>query len=273
MNNVCGIEIEKASFRYAEAAWSLDVPELRLGDKGLTCIVGPNGAGKSTLLRLAAGILKPDAGCVRLGQKHICDMPRRKVAQHIGFLPQEAPPLFDYSAEAVVRMGRYAHDGWFGESDAESGRAVTKALEAVALQTMRERPLSRLSGGERRRALIAAVLAQNPDILLLDEPTAALDIHQAVAVMRLLESLGNSGQAVVAVTHDLNLASLFSQRLIVLVKGRVIANGTPINVVRDEVLRQAYGHDVLIINHPETGGPLVVARRKAGTSEESEHVC
>lgn len=271
MSDIRGIEIENACFRYAEAGWSLDIPELRLGTQSLTCIVGPNGAGKSTLLRLAAGILKPDTGDVRLAGKSLCGIPRRMIARQLGFLPQETPPLFDYSVETVVRMGRYAHTGWLSEPDAEERHAVDAALAAVGLEAMRERPLSRLSGGERRRALIAAVLAQTPGILLLDEPTAALDIHHAVAVMRLLASLGNSGRSVVIVTHDLNLAAMFAERLLVLVEGRVIADGPPGQVVCNAVLQQAYGQDVLVLEHPETGGPLVVARRQADTAERREH--
>ncbi len=267
------IKLEQAGFRHAGNGWAIEITELSLGTRSLSCIVGPNGAGKSTLLRLAAGILTPGAGTVRLNGRDICGMSRRAVARQIGFLPQETPPLFDCSVETVARMGRYAHAGWLGESDAESRRAVAEALEAVGLQAMRDRPLSRLSGGERRLALIAAALAQNPRILLLDEPTAALDIHHAAAVMRLLAGLGDRGQSVVMVTHDLNLASLFAERLIVLVNGRVIADGPPGQVVCEAVLKRAYGHDVLVLGNPETGVPLVVARRQAQAAERRGHDC
>ncbi len=271
MNDGRGIKLENACFRYAENGWSLEIPELRLGTQSLTCIVGPNGAGKSTLLRLAAGILKPDTGIVRLGGQNLCGMPRRMIARQIGFLPQETPPLFDYTVEMVARMGRYAYAGWLGDLDVEGRQAVDAALAAVGLQAMRERPLSRLSGGERRQALIAAVLAQTPGTLLLDEPTAALDIHHAVSVMRLLADLGESGRAVVIVTHDLNLAAMFAERLLVLVNGRVIADGQPGQVVCNKVLRQVYGNDVLVVDHPETGGPLVVAQRQADAAERRDH--
>lgn len=261
MSSGSPIDLDAVRFHYAPDGWSLDLPRLRIGAERFTCIVGPNGSGKSTLLRLAAGLLKPVSGTVRLDGKSLAGFPRRALARRIGFLPQESPPLFDYAVEEVVRLGRYVHSGWFGEADADGQRAVDKALSDVGLTAQRLRPLSHLSGGERKRAMIAAVLAQESGLLLLDEPTAALDIHHAAAVMRLLARLGRRGRAVVVVTHELNLAALFAERLLLLVGGRVIADGPPSHVVRAEVLREAYGDDIMVREHPETGGPLVVARR------------
>jgi iron complex transport system ATP-binding protein len=256
-----GIVFQDARFTYAENGWSIEIPELRLGAERVTCIVGPNGSGKSTLLRLATGMLHPEKGVVCLDGRALSGMPRRAIARRTGFLPQESPPLFDYSVEMVVQMGRYAHVGWTGALCDADRRAVDAALQAVDIIPMRLRRLSHLSGGERRRALIAAVLAQEPGILLLDEPTASLDIHHAAAVMRLLSGPGTEGRAVVIVTHDINLAALFAERMLMLVKGRIAADGPPEEVVRDEVIQAVYGDDVLVREHPETGGPLVVARR------------
>lgn len=269
MNKTVGIDFEDARFSYAENGWALDVPRLHLGDERVTCIVGPNGSGKSTLLRLAGGILRPTRGTVRLDGKPLAGMARRAVARRIGFLPQESPPLFDYSVEMVVRMGRYAHVGWTGALTDPDERAVEEALAAVTIERFRTRPLSHLSGGEQRRALIAAVLAQDPGILLLDEPTASLDLHHATALMRLLSESGTAGRAVVIVTHDLNLAALFAQRLLLLVDGTVVADGTPEHVVRTEMVQRAYGDDILVREHPETGGPLVVARRHSTEGKDT----
>jgi iron complex transport system ATP-binding protein len=124
--------------------------------------VGPNGSGKSTLLRLAAGLLKPVSGAVRLDGKSLSGFPRRALARRIGFLPQESPPLFDYAVEEVVRLGRYVHSGWFGEADADGQRAVDKALSDVGLTAQRLRPLSHLSGGERKRAMTRRCWPRNP---------------------------------------------------------------------------------------------------------------
>jgi iron complex transport system ATP-binding protein len=255
------LSLNGIGFAYEGSGWGMSIPRLCLGQERVTSIVGPNGSGKSTLLRIAAGILPPSAGTVELNGQPLSAMHRRRIARRIGFLPQESPPLFDYSVEEVVRMGRYAHLRGIGILTERDNRAVDRALAAVDMAAFRERPLSRLSGGERRRALIASVLAQEPDILLLDEPTNSLDIHHAGAVMRLLWEFGNGSPSVVIVTHDVNLASLFSERLILLVGGEACADGRPEDVVRPEVMSMAYGSEVLIREHPETGGPMILSRR------------
>jgi ABC-type cobalamin/Fe3+-siderophores transport system ATPase subunit len=256
------IELDGVEFSYGPGAWTLSAPSLRFGGERVSFVVGPNGSGKSTLLRLAAGIAPADRGTVRVNERPIDRFSRRALARHIGFLPQESPPLFDYTVDMVARMGRYAHTGWIGALAEDDRRAVDAALDALALGGLRGRPLSHLSGGERRRALIAAVLAQEPGLLLLDEPTAALDLHHAAEVMRLLSGAAAERRAVVIVTHDINLAALFGDRLLMLVDGRIAADGTPEDVLRPEVIRRAYGEDLLVREHPETGGPMVVARRE-----------
>ena len=272
MNKGSEIAFADASFSYAENDWSLDVPRLRLGAERVTCIVGPNGSGKSTLLRLAAGILVAATGTVCLDGTSLARIPRRTLARRIGFLPQESPPMFDYSVEMVTQMGRYAHVGWTGALTETDRRAIDRSLVAVDMDALRRRPLSQLSGGERRRSLIAAVLAQEPDILLLDEPTAALDIHHAAAVMRLLAGSGTEGRAVVVVTHDINLAALFADRMLMVVKGRIVADGTPRQVVCTDVIQSAYGQDIFVRQHPETDGPMVFARRDATRHGGSQNV-
>lgn len=269
--NESTLDFRGVRFAYGDGAWSLNVPDLRLGRERFTCIVGPNGSGKSTLLRLAAGILAPAEGEVRLDDRPLSAVPRRALARSVGFLPQECVPLFDYTVEAVARMGRYAHLRGMGILTEPDRRAVEGALEAVAMAPLRRRALSNLSGGERRRALIASVLAQEPEILLLDEPTSALDLHHAAAVMRLLAAFGQEGPSVVLVTHDVNLAALFGERLILLVGGSVRGDGAPAEVVRDEVIREAYGEDVLVREHPETGGPMIVPRRAVPGGGEAPH--
>lgn len=254
--SLCGVR-----FAYADSTWCLSIPGLELGRERVTCIVGPNGSGKSTLLRVAAGILPPMEGLVYLDDFPLRSMPRRRIAKRISFLPQESAPLFDYPAEMVVRMGRYAYVNGWGALSAEDAAAVDHALRAVAVDALRKRLLSRLSGGERRRVLIASVLAQEPDVLLLDEPTASLDIHHAAAVMRLLSGFGTGGPSVVLVTHDINMAALFGDRILLLAEGRICADGTPSDVVRADVMKQVYGEDVLMMDHPETQGPMIVARR------------
>ena len=256
------LRIESVRFSYADGTWDLSISDLRFGRERVTCIVGPNGSGKSTLLRIAAGILTPSEGVVKLRDRPLASMRRRTVARSLAFLPQETPSLFDYTVEEVAQMGRFAHGQGLGALSQRDLAATERALAAVDMAGMRKRPLSHLSGGERRRALIASVLAQEPDILLLDEPTAALDIHHAAAVMRLLSGFEADGPSVVIVTHDINLAALFGARLLLLANGRIRADGTPAEVVRADIMQQAYGEDILVREHPETGGPMIMARRQ-----------
>lgn len=260
------LTLREVAFSYGQA-WDLKIPKLRLGRDRVTCIVGPNGSGKSTLMRIAAGILPPATGSVLLGDEALAMMDRRRIARQVGFLPQESPALFDYSVEEVVRMGRYCHLRGMGFLSEADTRAVGRALQDVELTPLRSRPLSHLSGGERRRALIASVLAQAPDILLLDEPTSALDIHHAAALMRLLAGFDAQGPSVIIVTHDINLAALFSERLILLVNGSVRADGPPATVVTPAIMADAYGEDVLVREHPETGDPMMVPRRHTGAGD------
>lgn len=266
------VEVQGARFSYGANGWALEIDRLRLGSERMTCIVGPNGSGKSTLLRLAAGVLAPVAGTVLLDGRPLAGTARRVIARRVGFLPQESPPLFDYSVEMVARMGRYAHVTWTGALAASDRRAVQDSLAAVDMEPLRHRSLSQISGGERRRALIASVLAQEPGMLLLDEPTAALDIHHAVAVMRLLARLAAAGRAaVVIVTHDLNLAALFGDRLILVAGGRIFADGAPADVIREDTIRESYGEDILVRAHPETGGPMVIPRRQLDPTGRVRH--
>jgi len=258
------LRADRIRFAYEGSEWSLKLDELVLGQERMVCIVGPNGSGKSTLLRLLAGLGEAISGVIMLDGRPLSQMSRREIARRIGFLPQESPSLFDYTVEDVVMMGRYVHGEGFGAVTPEDRRAVGHALECVDIAALRHRPLSHLSGGERRRALIASVLAQEPDLLLLDEPTAALDIHHAAAVMRLLSGFNGKQPAVVAVTHDINLASLFAERLLLMAGGRLAADGPPPAVVTAEIMAGAYGGDLLVERHPQTGGPLVVPVRHAG---------
>ncbi len=264
------IHFNRICFTYGENGWNLSIPELELGNERITCIVGPNGSGKSTLLRLAAGILTPLGGSIRLGDALLPGMSRRSIARCIGFLPQETPPLFDYTVKMITTMGRYPHSSWVGTLTDTDRQAICAALNAVDMHELQNRPLSHLSGGERRRAMIAAVLAQQPQLMLLDEPTASLDIHHAAAVMRLIAGFENNGPRVVLVTHDINLAALFADRLIMLHAGRIAADGPPAEVITPELMEQTYGEDLLVRAHPESGVPMVVARRAEKRQEGNQ---
>jgi len=266
------LRVEGVRFAYDVAAsWCLDVGQLSFGGERMVCMVGPNGSGKSTLLRLLAGVLAPQAGRIQLGGREMRSMSRAAIARQIGYLPQEAPALFDLTIDEVVLMGRYVHGaGWGGVTGGDLA-AVTRALAAVDLKGLRHRRLSQVSGGERRRALIASVLAQEPGILLLDEPTSALDLHHAAELMRLLAGFRPPEPAVIVVTHDLNLASLFTDRLLLLQGGRIVSDGVAEEVVTPAHLRAVYGEGFLVERHPQTGVPLVLpVRALAGPADGGE---
>ena len=270
------LRVEGVRFAYDEAAcWMLSVDQLSLGSERMVCLVGPNGSGKSTLLRLLAGVIAPQSGRIALAGKDMQGMSRATIARRIGYLPQESPALFDLSIDEVVMMGRYVHGaGWGGVSSGDLA-AVARALDAVDLVPLRRRRLSQVSGGERRRALIASVLAQEPEILLLDEPTSALDIHHAVDLMRLLAGFRPPEPAVIVVTHDINLASLFSDRMLLLQAGQVLTDGAAACVVTPANLHAVYGGGFLLERHPQTGVPLVVPMREmrcCADGKEALHV-
>ena len=259
-----GLLLAGITHRFADSGWQLSVDRFSVGRQTLTGIIGPNGSGKSTLLRIAAGVMAPVAGDVCLGGKPLAKMERRGVARQLGYLPQEVASLFDYSVEDVVRMGRYPHASAFGSLGAGDLKVVERCLSRAELLEMRKRPLSHLSGGERKRALLASVLAQEPETLLLDEPTAALDLHHQVRFFQLIHALAQSGMGIAVVTHDLNLAALFCDRVLLMDAGRFVADGTPVEVLQRDRLKSVYGPEVLLSTHPETQGPLVLPRLAKG---------
>ena len=253
------LTIENISFGYdSKDDWTLQVNKLNFTPGVMTCIVGPNGSGKSTLLRIAAGILIPNKGIVKLNNKNIDSMPRRTIAKTMGYLPQESPTLYDYTVGDVIQMGRYAHQQGLVAVNSDDAEIVNNAIEKVALKKYRQRILSHLSGGERRRALIASVLAQQPQLMLLDEPTSGLDIHHASGIFKLLSSLAKNGPGIVVVTHDINLASLFCDRIIILKNGEIKADGTPNKIITTDIMQSLYGHEILVQQHPETDRPVVL---------------
>ena len=232
-----------------------------LGGAGLCGIVGHNGSGKSKLLGLAAGLLTPVEGKVRLNGQSLARQSRKTIARHLGYLPQECPALFDYTVGQVAAMGRHAYGGALEPTDPDDIAAVARALDAVKMEAFRPRRLSQLSGGERRRAWLASALAQEPELLLLDEPTQALDVHHAAAVMEALARKATEGLRVVVVLHDLNLAALYCDRLILLQDGQVTADGPPADILSEDRLVSAYGRHVEVIVHPETKNPVILAKK------------
>lgn len=204
-------------------------------------VVGPNGAGKSTLLRLVAGLRRPDTGRVLVGGDEVSTMPARARARRIGLVPQEAHLDLPFTVREVVAMGRFAHRGRFGGPSPADHEAVTRALAEARLTGLADRAVTRLSGGERRRVLLGRTLAQDPEVLLLDEPTSNLDLGQVWRVHRTMRRAAAAGRTVVAVVHDLEAAAALGDRLALLAEGRVVATGLPQEVLTAAHVSKAFG--------------------------------
>ncbi len=245
------------SFAYNNGQFQLDGVSLDIYPGRLFGIVGPNGSGKSTLLRIMTGILNPDEGGVSLYGEEVKSYHRRQFAQEVAFLPQNPSPSFDLTVREVVGLGRYPYKKGLGLLDKTDELVIDRTLEDTECTPLAGRYFSTLSGGERQRVLVASVLAQEPSLLLLDEPGASLDIHHKSHVFDLLWALSRRGIGVVVVTHDLNLAAEFCDELILLSDGKVVETGKPEEVMTGSLLSQIYDAELQVIKHPLTQSPMV----------------
>lgn len=227
--------------------------DLALAPSELLAIVGPNGAGKTSLLRAFAGVIAPSSGEVRLDDRPLSAMSRADVARAIAVVPQHVPTAPGFSVREVVSMGRAPHqDGWLRERK-EDAAAIDSAIERCELVHLAVREFDRLSGGERKRVLVAQALAQSPRVLLLDEPSAFLDLRQAVALFELAREEVSRGVAVAAIVHDLALAARFADRIALLVDGAIVALGPPDEVLSEERLGSAFGVPILRLSDARAG--------------------
>ncbi len=229
---------------------------LRIRENEFLGIIGPNGGGKSTLLRTICGILQPWNGKILLCGKDLASLAKKEIARKIGYVPQASSFAFPFSCEEVVLMGRYAHDG-NRKRDYEVAKWAMGLTDTLALK---ERKINELSGGELQRVIIARALAQEPKILLLDEPTVHLDINHRVEIFKLLRELKSHGITIITVLHDLNLASEYSERVVVIKDGRILYDGLPLDIIDKEIIKRIYGIEVNIIKNPLSGLPLVLPR-------------
>jgi iron complex transport system ATP-binding protein len=235
---------------------------LQIPDGKVTALIGANGSGKSTLLRLFARLLRPGGGSVLLDGRPLHDLPTRQVARELAVLPQnpEAPP--DLTVSQLALLGRYPHRSRFGGVQRRDREIVERALARCGLAGLAERTLGTLSGGQRRLAWIAMTLAQETGVLLLDEPTAALDIAHALEVMDLLRALSrDGGQTIVVAIHDLPLAARYADHVVAVTADRQILAGSPADLLTPETLRRIYQVEVVVVPDPRTGMPLCIPYR------------
>ena len=260
------LRLTNVTFGFGRKETAVQSPVLRnvsltIGAGEVLGILGPNGSGKSTLLKILMRILEPQQGTVEWFGQTQDAFSQADIARRVAFVPQETQQAFPFTINEMVLMGRYPHHGrtwglgWEGSHDCAMAMQAMKDLDVAHLGT---RLITNVSGGERQRAVIARALAQEPKVLLLDEPTAFLDLHHQLEIARIIRRLNRErGLTVVLVSHDLNLASQYCDRLLLLREGEVVTMGAPEEVIATASLEPVYGCSVLVDQHPQSGRPRV----------------
>jgi iron complex transport system ATP-binding protein len=247
------------AFQYHGAPRVLDGVSLSAARGSIVGLIGPNGSGKTTLIRLLSGTLKPSTGSVMLDGIPLSTLSRRDLARRVAVVPQDTHVTFDFSAMEIVLMGRYAHLGAFALEGPDDFAIARQALTATGTSALESRQFATLSGGEKQRVVIASALAQASDVLLLDEPTTALDLGFQFEIAALLMQLNRErGTTMVVSTHDLNLAATLCTELILLQAGRVLAQGKTTDVLTAANIRQLYHVEADVTFHPRAGHLTVV---------------
>ncbi|WP_309053605.1 ABC transporter ATP-binding protein [Streptomyces sp.] len=246
--------------------------DLAIPDGKVTVIVGPNACGKSTTLRALGRLLRPAGGAVLLDGRELARLPTKRIARAIGLLPQTPVAPEAITVADLVSRGRQPHQAWWKQWSEEDERAVVEAMERTDVAALADRSVDELSGGQRQRVWIAMALAQETDLLLLDEPTTYLDIAHQVEVLDLVRRLNRvRGRTVVVVLHDLNQAARYADHLVAMKEGRIVAEGPPGAIVTADLVREVFGLDAVVVPDPVTGSPLVVpgAPWRADTGAEA----
>jgi len=263
------IEVLGLSFQYRTTEgrgriWTLDHLSFHVDTGEILGIVGPNGSGKTSLLKVLSGLLPASEGDVRLGGLSLRKRSQTDIARVVAVVPQEYAQVFPFTVAETVLMGRFPHrtTRWWslgiGDETANDLSCAHQAMVDTDVLSLADRLVSDLSGGERQRVMIARALAQEPKILLLDEPTAFLDINHQIDICSLIARLRAERRlTVVLVSHDLNVASQYCDRVLMLKDGRLCRIGSPEETIRPDVLRMVYGCDVVVDAHPQTGRPRV----------------
>ncbi len=274
MNAASAYDVQGVHFCYGRpraqtVQWVLRDVTLQIAPGEILGIVGPNGSGKTSLLKLLAKLTAPQQGGIALFGRSLAALSQEETARTVAFVPQESAQMFPFTVAETVLMGRFPHrqpTRWnlgFGWEDREDCLAAAQAMATMDIAHLAPRSVTDLSGGERQRTMIARALAQTPRVLLLDEPTAFLDLQHQLGICSVLRRLREErGLTVVIVSHDLNLASQYCDRVAMLKEGGVSALGTPSDVMSVEILREVYGCDVLIDSHPESGLPRITLPRQ-----------
>jgi len=257
------IETRDIYFSY-DGANVIDGVSFRVEDGEFVGVVGPNGSGKTTLLKLLTKVLRPDSGSISIKGKEMARISSRELARMIAVVPQESNVLFPFTVREIVLMGRYPHMGALSFERREDMEIAEEMMRTTDVARFAERLISEVSGGEKQRVIIARALAQEPAAMLLDEPTAFLDIKHQIDVHELLKSLNEKrGMTILCISHDLNLAARYCKRLILLDRGRIAADGTPTEVLTPENISRVFGVNAVVQRHPSSGAPVVLPETRS----------
>ena len=252
------LQVRGLAFEYRPGEPVLSGVNLQVATGRLCCVLGPNGSGKTTLLRCMLGLLRPSAGSVLLDGRPVKKHSRRGLARLMAYVPQFPQSAFAFSVGEIVLLGRFSHTGLLGLAGEKDLAVARQAMTMTDTLGFAGRALAELSGGEAQRVMIARALAQQPQVMLLDEPTSHLDIKNQLAIYRMMVRLAHDWpMTVVCVSHDVNLAGRFADELVLMREGQVLAAGPPAEVIREEVLGRAYDVEVELI--AGGGGSVVVA--------------
>ena len=256
-NDAARLGAEGVTVGYADRV-VLDNLDVTIPTGVITTVIGPNGCGKSTLLRTLSRLLKPRQGTVLLDGNDIARLRTKDVAKRMGLLPQTPIAPEGLTVADLVARGRHPHQSWVRQWSSDDADVVAKALHMTGVADLAHRPVDSLSGGQRQRVWISMTLAQGTDLLLLDEPTTYLDLAHAIDVIDLVDDLHEGGCTIVMVLHDLNLAVRYSDNLIVMKSGSIVAQGHPSEVITSDLLLDTFGLQAKVIDDPVSERPLIV---------------
>jgi len=268
------ISIDDCSLSFGDLAVLEDV-SLTIESGEFVGFVGPNGAGKTTLLRLISGALEPDSGSIEIDGTDVHGLPSRASSRLVSVVPQDTTLSFSFPVRDVVEMGRHPHRSRFSSATPADRAAVERALERTRTAALSDRPIDEVSGGQRQRVVLARAIAQETPVMLLDEPTASLDVNHQVETLELVRRLVEEGRTVVAAIHDLELAARYCDRLVLLADGQVAADGPPSSVLTREALADSFDANAIVTPSPVTGTETVTAfaaDRAAGPLPDRVHV-
>jgi len=252
------ITVANVSFTYDNTTPALKGVDLAVASRESVALIGPNGSGKSTLLKVVSGVLRPDDGTVRLDDSSIGSLSARQIARRLAMVEQERSIGFDFTVREVVAMGRIPHRGRFARESRDDRRAIDHAMELADVRNLADRSIRAVSSGERQRVYLGMALAQEPDVLLLDEPTTHLDLRHQVQFMTIVREQADEGMTVLIAIHDLTLAAQAADRIALMSEGRIVVMGPPSEVLTPSNVRRVFSVEAVVGEHPELGTTYVL---------------